>query len=114
MQRHPPPAKRQHRFGGIDGKPYGVQYRIQDGWMDPHLVDLHTGLAGRGDLSEDLRPAPPDRDQSLKSRAVLIASRRQPLIAVGHIHAHRTGRRPHRQIRRGLRGGDRQCALGVQ
>ena len=69
---------------------------------------------GRGDLSEKLRPTPPYRHQSLKSRAVLVAARRQPRIAIRNIHAHRTGRRPHRQIHRGLGGGDPQRALGVQ
>ena len=59
-------------------------------------------------------PAPPYRRQALKRRAVLVSARRQPRVAIRNVHAFRTDRRPHRQIRRRLGGGYPERALGVQ
>ncbi len=82
--------------------------------MNSHPVDLDTGLGGDGGLGEELRPAPPYRRQALKRRAIAVAARSEPRIAVRNVYAFRIDRRPHRQIHRGLRGGYSKCALGVQ
>jgi len=80
-----------------------VQGRIQQHRMHAESSRHRPPLVGSVTSAKNSSPRRPQRGQPLERRAVLVAARRQPLVAVGHIDgesrlqaATPTGRRPAR------------------
>ncbi|CAG6935819.1 hypothetical protein PICSAR240_04486 [Mycobacterium avium subsp. paratuberculosis] len=116
VQRHALPRERQHHFVSVTGDlvadDQGVHGRVEQRRVHTEPGDAARGV-GQPHLGEHLVAAHPRRGQALEGRAVAVAARGQPLVAVRNVDLGGPGRRPRRQIGARLDRSGAQRSLRV-